>query len=223
MAGRGVHDRLVDVRGDSKDRAAGTRREKAAQTRRRIMDAAQALFTERGYAATSIERIAKSAGVAVQTVYFVFGNKISILKALLDVSVAGDDAPIPTLERPWVTQAVAAEPADQLRLQARAAREIAERASPVLQALRGAASADGEAAELWTENRRQLRAVQHHLMLALADKDGLRSDLDVETATDITYAVVGSDLYHVLVTEQGWPPERWESFAAQLLAQQLLP
>src|SRR5258706_15698187 len=66
----------------------------------RILDAAQKLFAERGYAASTIESIASAAGVAVDTVYATFGSKREVLKSLLDVRVGGDDAPIDLLDRP---------------------------------------------------------------------------------------------------------------------------
>jgi len=69
------------------------------------VDAAAALFIENGYSSTTLDQIAESAGVAVQTVYFHFGNKRTVLKQALDVAAVGDDEPVPVLERPWLQQA----------------------------------------------------------------------------------------------------------------------
>src|ERR1700731_4552529 len=83
----------------------GTRRAAQARaTRRRITDQALELFLRHGYAATTLDQIAAQAGVAVQTVYFHFGNKATVLKEVVDVLAVGDDQPIPMLERPWVQQ-----------------------------------------------------------------------------------------------------------------------
>src|SRR5713226_1683398 len=83
----------------------GTRRaEQARATRRRIAGQAQELFLRQGYAATTLDQIAASAGVAVQTVYFHFGNKATVLKQIVDIHAAGDDQPVPMLDRPWVQQ-----------------------------------------------------------------------------------------------------------------------
>src|SRR5690349_23235714 len=79
-----------------KPRAARTR-----ATRRRIVDAAAELFVGQGYAATTLEQIAARAGVAVQTVYFHFGNKRTVLKDAVDVAAVGDDEPVALLDRPW--------------------------------------------------------------------------------------------------------------------------
>ena len=82
-----------------KPRAARTR-----ATRRRIVDAAAELFVERGYGVTTLEQIAARAGVAVQTVYFHFGNKRTVLKEAVDVAAVGDDEPVALLERPWLEE-----------------------------------------------------------------------------------------------------------------------
>jgi AcrR family transcriptional regulator len=59
------------------------REEQARETRRSILDAAHDLFIATGYAATTIQAIADRAGVAVQTVYAVFGNKRELLRQLI--------------------------------------------------------------------------------------------------------------------------------------------
>src|SRR5215212_4550247 len=81
-----------------------TRAEQARATRRRIVDAAAEQFVSRGYGATTLEDIAEAAGVAVQTVYFHFRNKPTLLKHALDVAAVGDDEPVPLLERPWMAR-----------------------------------------------------------------------------------------------------------------------
>ena len=57
------------------------RQRQAAQTRADILQAARRLFSERGYAATTIEAIAAEAEVAEATVYAGFGSKRGILLA----------------------------------------------------------------------------------------------------------------------------------------------
>ena len=78
-------------------RSGGKKGEKSRQTRRRILEAAYELFVEQGYGATTLQDVATRAGVAVQTIYFAFGNKPSLLKELVDVTIAGDDEPISTM------------------------------------------------------------------------------------------------------------------------------
>src|SRR3982750_72003 len=80
------------------------RQEQAQQTRRAILDAAATLFVEPGYAATPLTAIAAKAGVAIQTVYKVFGSKQALLSALVDVTVAGDDEPVALHDRRFVAE-----------------------------------------------------------------------------------------------------------------------
>ncbi len=199
------------------------RRARAEQTRARMLDAAMRLFTENGYAATTIESIAREAGVAVQTVYFSFGNKQRILKELIDRHVAGDDDPVPTLERPWVAEALgAADPVEQLRLQARGAREIYERVGGLLEVLRNAAVTSGEAMELWQTNQRQRLVVQRHFTDALADKGAVPHGMTRDRAADLCYGLLGPELYHLLVHERGWSPREWEQWVFDSLCGHLV-
>src|SRR3954447_18917157 len=80
------------------------RRQRSAHTRARIVDTASRLFLDHGYVETTIEAVAEHAGVAVQTIYYVFGTKPTLLAAVLDVTIAGDAEPLATLQRPWVEQ-----------------------------------------------------------------------------------------------------------------------
>src|SRR6266498_846905 len=68
--------------------------------RRAVIQAARVLFLERGYAATTIEAISEESDVPPATVYRLFSSKLGILKALLDVSIAGDDEAVPLQNRP---------------------------------------------------------------------------------------------------------------------------
>ena len=61
-------------------------RRKAA-TRAKILDAAERLFGERGYADTSIEDISNLADVAVRTIYMHFPTKAAIMLAAFDARV----------------------------------------------------------------------------------------------------------------------------------------
>ncbi|HET9948990.1 MAG TPA: TetR/AcrR family transcriptional regulator [Longimicrobiales bacterium] len=63
---------------------------KAARTRERILDAAQALVLERGFAATSVDDIQKAAGISRGTFFYHFPSKDALARALL-ARYAGED------------------------------------------------------------------------------------------------------------------------------------
>ncbi|WP_374984267.1 TetR/AcrR family transcriptional regulator [Streptomyces fradiae] len=206
--------------------ASPSRAEKALLTRRRMLDAAARLFAERGWARTTVEDVARTAGVGVQTVYFTFGNKRALLKEVLDAAVAGDLDPVATLDRPWAREVLRVpDPARQLALQAAGARRVLERAAPALEVVRAAAGADPEIAALWRANVEQRHAVQARFAEALAAKAGgaLRDGHDAASAADVALAVLGPETYGLLVSGRGWTAERWERWAADALVRQLLP
>src|SRR5919202_6396564 len=78
------------------------RREQAAATRRRVLDAAQVLFERDGYAATTMAAIASEAGVALKTVYLAFETKSGLLRALWHLRLRGDEEDVPMQERDWL-------------------------------------------------------------------------------------------------------------------------
>ena len=96
---------------------AGVRSRRA--NRAAILESAHRRFLEQGYAATTVGEVAGDAGVSVETIYKAFANKAGLLKAVFDVSVAGDDDPVPMAERDVIGQIIA-EPdaATKLRLYA---------------------------------------------------------------------------------------------------------
>src|SRR5215469_15377865 len=84
------------------------REQQARRTRARITAAAAQQFLARGYAAATMRAVAADAGVALPTVELVFGTKARLLKAVIDVAIAGDDEPVPMLERQWAARAQSA-------------------------------------------------------------------------------------------------------------------
>jgi AcrR family transcriptional regulator len=87
---------------------AGARQEQAAATRRQLLDAAGAVFEERGYKATTVGAITNRANTAHGTFYLYFRNKedafCQVIESVIVDEVAGnvvvplDDAPRPAME-----------------------------------------------------------------------------------------------------------------------------
>jgi len=199
------------------------RTEQARATRRRIIECALELFLDQGYAATTLDQIASRAGVAVQTVYFHFGNKHTVLKEVMDVLAVGDDAPIPLLERPWVEQ-VRDEPDARraLGIWLRNGRVIFGRVAPMLSIVRDAAGADPEMAEQWRTNQHERYLAFRTLAEILAAKKALRRGLTVQKAADIIFTLDSPEVYLLLTVERGWSPAQWQSWLTDALAQAIL-
>ena len=69
------------------------------------------------------------------------------------------------------------------------------------------------------ERRRQRQGL---LIVSLHERGALQSDLSLEEAIDVLWALTSYDLYGTLVVAQGWEPEQYERWLGQLLIQQLL-
>jgi len=201
-----------------------TRRgEQARATRRRIVDAAATLFIEIGYTPTTLEQIAERAGVAVQTVYFHFGNKRTVLKEAVDVAAVGDYEPVPLLDRPWLEQ-IRAEPDSHrvVALWVSTSRTIFGRIGPIMRVVRDAAGGDSDMAAQWATNEQQRDAAYRLLAQLFAERGALKQDISVDAATDIIFALLSIELYLLLTVTRGWTPERWERWTTATLGTTLL-
>ncbi|MGW6728870.1 helix-turn-helix domain-containing protein [Nocardia sp. NPDC055029] len=204
------------------ERTAGVRAAKTIANRARMLAAAKELFIDRGYAATTMKAIAERAGMAVQTLYFTFATKRAILLELLDTEIAGDAEPIATMDRPWFAEAVAAPPAEQIRLQVAAAARIHARVAAMLEVVRSAAATDPELAEIWQTNLAQRLTVQQRLVTELAAKISLREGVSVDRGADIALALTAPETYRLLVGERGWSAEEWQEWVTGALTDQLI-
>jgi len=200
-----------------------TRAERARLTRRRIIDASAELFVERGYGATMLDQVAERAGVAVQTVYFHFGNKSTLLKRALDVAAVGDDEPVELLERPWL-DGIKAEPDPRrmIELWVANSRSIMERVAPILAVVRGSVGADPDLAAQWQANDQQRRTAHRALAQILADRGLLRTGLTRQDAADLTFLIASVESYFLATATLGWSPEHWESTTVSILISTLL-
>ena len=200
-------------------RQARTRRTRAA-----VAAAALGLFAERGYAATTIEAISERSDTPQATVYRLFSSKLGILKALLDVSVAGDDEAVAMLDRPRVRALLSDEdPKDQLAGFAALAGDVMARVGPVHRVLADAARSDQDAAALLAEIARQRHEGQRRIASSLARSGALRPGLAERDAADIIHALASPEVHGLLVSDRGWTSERHEKWLRQILIDQLLP
>jgi AcrR family transcriptional regulator len=199
------------------------RAEKSRLTRARVLDAATELFVRDGYGATALQDIANAAGVAVQTIYYGFGNKQTVLKQVVDRTIAGDDEPVATMDRQWFRDALATSTAEQhLRAHIEGTCEVLARVAPIMKMLEAASAADAAIAELWPEQREDPRlTVQTAAATSLLGKPGARADVAVEHAADVLYGVLSTELYLLLVTNRGWTTKQYADWAYDVLRPQL--
>jgi TetR/AcrR family transcriptional regulator of autoinduction and epiphytic fitness len=204
---------------DSSNRA-----REARETRRRIVEAAARLFVRDGYAATSIGAIAQEAGVAVPTVYAGLRNKAGVLRAVVDLTVRGDDEAVPLASRAeWREMEREDDPRRQLALFARIHRQIGDREAAVFAQLEAAAGADSEATRMLADHDDRRYKTQSRLARSLHRKKALRPGLTAREAADLIWTLASERTYLALVRDRGWGPENYERWVMEQLEAALLP
>jgi AcrR family transcriptional regulator len=204
---------------DGKRGQARTRLARAA-----VVDAARSLFLERGYGATTIEAMSALSDVPPATVYRLFSSKRGILKALLDVSIVGDDEAVPLADRPHVRSLLGdPDPKNQLVGFVGITAQVNSRTAPIYRILVSAAASDPDAAALLDELTQERHQGQRLVARALARTHALRPELRERDAADIIHALMSPEVYRLLVVDRGWRPERYERWLTEILIDQLLP
>ena len=200
------------------------RREQAAVTRRAILDAAQRLFEDDGYAATSMAAIAAEAGVSPRTVYLAFETKSALLRALWHLLLRGERDAVPVAEQAWYREVVdEPDPERMLRLNARNSRVVKERAGALMEVIRTAAPSDPDIEALWDRIQTDFYDNQRSILKLVQDRRGLAPGLDLRRATDVLWTLNHPDVYRLLVNVRGWSPARYERWLGDTLCAQLLP
>ena len=195
----------------------------AQATRRAIVAAAAELFVQHGYGPTSVDAIAERAGVSRKTVFTSVGGKAQTLKLALDWATAGDDEPVPVLERPHV-QAALQEP-DARRILTDFAGDVLEvmsRTAGVVAVLHGAVGLDADLRALHEDLLAQRLLGMRFLAGLLEQRGALRPELTISDAAHLLCVFNDVGVYVRLVIEQSWEPDRYRRWLAETLVAQLL-
>ena len=189
------------------------RAESARRTRQVIVAAARSLFLERGYTAASLREVAEVAGVARPTVAAAFGSKPALLRQILDEALAGDDEPVPVVERPWFAPVFAAtDPADVLDAYAGVCVLINARSAALFEVAHRASGESPELADLWATLVGNRRFGAARIVERAQELGPIRDDLAPAQVADALSTLNDPALYHALVLEKGWSEDdfrRW--------------
>jgi TetR/AcrR family transcriptional regulator, regulator of autoinduction and epiphytic fitness len=200
------------------------RQRQAAETRRRIFEAAQELFTRDGYVTTTIAAIADHAGVAVQTVYASTKSKREILKGIIDLAISGEEEQVPVqASSRWQEIEAEPDPRTALRRLARLHREICVREAPAFAIMADAAGSDPEIRTLMHDMADQRYQDHHRLAKTLHQTSHIRPDLSSRRAADIIWALANEQTYLALVRDRRWSTQDYEDWLADQLIAALLP
>jgi len=186
------------------------REERAAVTRNRILDAARRRFFEDGYAATTLRAVAAEAGVAVQTVYAVFGSKAAILAELRALAVNLPEADA-------AGRAAAGEPTPERRLAgfAHSIRLRWELAGDIVRVNQDAVRVDPSLRPgIAAADARRRGGIAAFVRGIEAD---LGAHIDVDRSIGVVNALTLYAVYEELISVQGWTPDAYEAWLADSL------
>jgi AcrR family transcriptional regulator len=191
------------------------RRAQAAATRARIIEAAAVVFATSGFERARIEDIALEAGVAYPTVYKAFANKPALLTAVVTAAMTGgEDTDIE--RQTWFQEQLDAPDAEtQLRLIARNARRLYDRAGRLLETVRNAATVDASIADLWQAINDDRVKRSQTTAKRLATKTQLRASVPLTART--LWALTLPEIYVLQVHHGDLSPDQYERWLADLL------
>ena len=192
------------------------REAQAEATRRSIVGAAYRLFTTKGYVATTIQAVADEGGVAVQTVYAIFGTKRELLRHVLESTVVGGR------DTEQTSHAFEDEPDARRRaaMDAAIVAQTSKRLAPIVKVLNEAAAADPEFAATQQAIIAQRRVDMVDAAKLLAGDDGLK--IPLEDAVGTLYMLYNPELFTHLTERLGWSEKRYEKWLATMLYRTLL-
>ncbi|MDR3074002.1 MAG: TetR/AcrR family transcriptional regulator [Deltaproteobacteria bacterium] len=194
------------------------REQKAATTRGRILDAAEVLLLEKGFAGMTVAELARRSGVSPQTVYAVFGSKAGIIMAAIENKVLQDARNLDVVKRLQTMP----DPVLALKSLARLVRVVSERSAPSSANVYKACVVSPQLAELENEID-ELRLERLTPVAARLVASGrLLPGLNEETVRDILWTLTSRDIYYLFVLRRGWSPDKYERQLYSLLAASLL-
>jgi AcrR family transcriptional regulator len=209
-----------------KQRAARTyrssRRETQARlTRQTILRAATTVFLDRGYSGATMRAIATEAGVSVPTVEALFGTKARVLKAAIDVAIAGDDEPIAILDRGWTDGAMLTDNTDEfLGIVAGVIGPAQARSAGLVLAVFEGSSTDSDLANLTAEMIAQRGNTAEWLIDTLIRTAALREGCTRSEAIDTLWILMDPAVFDRLTRQRGWTQthyQRWFAHSARRL------
>jgi prophage antirepressor-like protein len=162
--------------------------------------------------------------VSRATVFNSVGGKPELLIRAYQVAVRADEPDTPLGEQERSRRILSdTDPLSLLAGYAAVVTATAPRIAPLYEAVRAAAHADPEAAELWQRLGNERREGARRVVLALAQLGPLRADLETATATDVLWVLNDPAVYALLVMQRGWSTRRFRTWLSQAMQSQLLP
>jgi AcrR family transcriptional regulator len=169
-----------------------------------------------GYSGATIRAIAGQAAVSVPTVELLFGTKARLLKAAIDVAIAGDDEAVPVLDRSWTSAAMACASAEEfLSIVASVIGSAQARSAGLILAVFEGSSKDPELAELAEQMIQQRMITADWIVDGLAGTADLRDELTRQDAVEAMWLLMEPAVFQRLVRHRHWTVNRYQNWFAR--------
>ena len=189
------------------------RQAQAARTRDAIVRAAKDLFEQRGWTGSTVDAIAKSAGVSQKTVEAVFGTKAALLQAAVDYAIRGDVHAVPIAQRESVRRMEAApDAATMLRLHALHLRTINERSARIAWTVEHAAASDPAVRTLWQRMNDNRALAVAWATQTLLGKPGRKRGIPRKQVESAFWIALDWGTYRVLTEHAALDPDQYEAW-----------
>jgi AcrR family transcriptional regulator len=167
-----------------------------------------------------MQAIADAAGVAVQTVYYLFGTKAALLSEVEALAVLGDRPARSWQDAPWADElAQETDPHQLLRRFVAADAQIKKRLAAFTASVGSALPSDADSRARRDAGRNEFFRFLIDRLRALGV---LRAGLTPRQALDILSVINSLPNYVELTSHRGWTTQEWETWLTRLLAEQLL-
>jgi AcrR family transcriptional regulator len=193
-----------------------SRSDAALRTRSRVLDAGRFLFTRKGIDATTIGQIAERAGVSEATVYATVKSKSGLLHAVLQEAMFG-----PRFQDAQQKLQGVGDPVERIALTAQVARAIYEGESKELGVLVKSSAFSPELRKVQQAFENLRREMQQERIQALFKAGRARKGLTREVAATLLWLYTAREIYHKLVLESGWTPDRYQAWLEKTLLEAL--
>jgi len=158
----------------------------------------------------------------VATVESLLSTKARLLKAAIDVAIAGDDEPVAVLARPWAAQAMAATSAAEfLSITAAVLSAAQHRSAGLILAVFEGASKDPALAALADDMVAQRAGTAAWIVDQLNRLGVLRQDVSRDEAIDTVWVLMDPAVFDRLTRLRNWTPASYEQWIATSLARLL--
>lgn len=200
------------------------RERRAQETRIAVLDAAERMFTTRGFVRTTLPAVAEEAGVSLATVKLAFGTKTELLLNVWHRTLAGGvDDQVPVVERDWyLRQYEIADPVERIRFASSNGLMIRQRIAGLIAVIEAGAAVDDTLAALRHRMFEEHWHVTRNFTQRLADDDHLRAGLTVNQATDELWLLNHVSNYRNLTETRGWSADQYTDWLNRTVIHALL-